>query len=162
MRVPSPTSRGGLRFSFRPLDIALAIVSPLLALYLTDAYVLAESGGWATVGIYSLVSILFSFTAFVVFRTEEGILRHFSVDDTLGLAKAVASTVVLTCVTCFALTRLESIPRSAPILHGLILWTGLVLARVFLSIVSKETPALGTWESAPEHVILVASSLLTP
>jgi lipopolysaccharide/colanic/teichoic acid biosynthesis glycosyltransferase len=160
MRVPSPTSRGALRVHFRPLDVALAIASPFFALYLSGAYVLASAEGTAATVIYGSVSILFSCAAFLVFRTEDGILQHFSVDDALKLSKAVATAVVLTCVACFALTRLDGIPRSAPVIHSLILLTGLMFVRVFASIASREPAALGSWNSAPEHLILVSSSSL--
>jgi lipopolysaccharide/colanic/teichoic acid biosynthesis glycosyltransferase len=161
MRVPSPTSRGALRLRFRAIDIVVAIASPMIALYLSDAYLLATGTGWVPVGIYSILSILFSGMAFLFFRTERGVLRHFSVDDALELSKAVAAAIVLTCVADFALTRLEGVPRSAPIIHGLILLTGLILVRVLASIASKEPLVMGSMESAPEQVILVSSSSLS-
>jgi lipopolysaccharide/colanic/teichoic acid biosynthesis glycosyltransferase len=161
MRVPSPTSRGALRLRFRAIDIVVAIASPMIALYLSDAYLLATGTGWVPVGIYSILSILFSGMAFLFFRTERGVLRHFSVDDALELSKAVAAAMVLTCVADFALTRLEGVPRSTPIIHGLILLTGLILVRVLASIASKESLVMGSMESAPEQVILVSSSSLS-
>src|SRR5271169_2150519 len=118
MRVPSPTSQGAFRLRFRPVDIVVAIASPIIALYLSDAFVLASGTGWVPVEIYIAISILFSGVAFLFFRTEKGVLRHFSVDDALELSKAVAAAIVLTCVADFALTRLQDVPRSTPIIHG--------------------------------------------
>src|ERR1700693_700868 len=118
MRIPFPASRGAFRLRFRFFDIAWALVSPLLALYLSDAYVLSYSGGLQTVVQYCFISVAFSLIAFLVFRIQNGVAQYFSVHDALDVAKAVISAELLTCVALFSLTRLEGIPRSTPIIHA--------------------------------------------
>jgi FlaA1/EpsC-like NDP-sugar epimerase len=68
---------------------------------------------------------------FFIFRVQDGMERYFSVHDVLDIAKAVVFAEFATCVILFSLTRLDGIPRSMPLVHGLLLGTGLVAGRMF-------------------------------
>jgi lipopolysaccharide/colanic/teichoic acid biosynthesis glycosyltransferase len=161
MRVPFPTSRGAFRFRFRVSDVVLAFISPFLALYLSNAYALASSIGLWDVAIYCSISIVCAGIAFLMFRTENGILQHFSVYEVLRLSKAVVTAELVTCVVAFTVTRLDGIPRSAPIIQALILLTGLVSVRIISSIAAKQPLSHRSSYTTPEYVILVSSSALS-
>jgi lipopolysaccharide/colanic/teichoic acid biosynthesis glycosyltransferase len=161
MRVPFPTSRGAFRFRFRVSDVILAIVSPFLALYLSNAYALVSSVGLWDATIYSSISIVCVGISFLMFRTEDGILQHFSVYDVLRLSKAVVTAELVTCVVAFTVTRLDGVPRSAPIIQALILLTGLVSVRIISSIAMKEPRSHRSSDTTPEYIILVSSSALS-
>src|ERR1700690_2257648 len=111
VRMRSPTSHARVRVQLSPLDITVAIVAPVLALYLRNALVLSDDGGFATV-TYCILSLLFSLMAFAGFRIHDAIPRDLSVHDLIGLAFAVLGAELLTCVVLFTLTRLDGIPRS--------------------------------------------------
>jgi hypothetical protein len=57
---------------------------------------------------------------------QEGMTRYFSVHEALDIAEAVT------------LTRLDGIPRSIPLVHGLLLAVGPLAARVFVRIMARE------------------------
>ena len=88
MRIRSPSSRATPQIRFLIFDVIWAALSPLLALYIRDAYVLSYEGA-LTAGIYCLVSLIFSLIAFAAFGIRDGMPRYFSVHDAIALAKAV-------------------------------------------------------------------------
>jgi lipopolysaccharide/colanic/teichoic acid biosynthesis glycosyltransferase len=161
MRVPFPTSRAAFRFRFRPFDVALAIVSPVLALYLSNALVLGSTFKAEDVSIYCLTSIISSLLAFLAFRIDDGLLHHFAVHDALKVSKAVITSEVATCVVVFILTRLDDIPRSVPIMHVFLLLASLLLSRILMSFASSRMDASRTNGTAAEYVILVSSTSLS-
>ncbi len=133
MRLPPPTSRTLRKANLSFVDIAWAVAAPIAALYLRDAEILSRVP-WSMVGSYWIVAAGFSVLAFLIFRIDDEIAHYFSVHGTLDIIKAVAFAELATCVVLFVATRLDGIPRSTPIIHGLILVTGLIASRMFLRI----------------------------
>jgi lipopolysaccharide/colanic/teichoic acid biosynthesis glycosyltransferase len=75
--------------------------------------------------------VSFSLVGFFIFRVQDQIAYHFSFHDAFDIVKAVAFTELTACIILFLLTRLEGVPRSTPIIHGLLLTAGLVAGRTF-------------------------------
>jgi lipopolysaccharide/colanic/teichoic acid biosynthesis glycosyltransferase len=161
MRIPFPASRAAFRLRFCFFDLAWASISPLLALYLGDAYVLSYNGDVQTVLLYTLVSACFAAISFLVFKIEDGVAQYFSVHDALDVAKAVLAAELLTCVALFSLTRLEGIPRSVPVIHSLILAAGLLAFRALARILANHRDETNNEGSITEHVILIGSNRLS-
>src|ERR1043166_6836515 len=88
MRLRSPSPRATPQIRFLVYDVVWAALSPLLTLYVRDAYVLSYDGA-LTAAIYCLVSFGFSLLAFAAFGIRDGLPRYFSVHDALDLAKAI-------------------------------------------------------------------------
>src|SRR5439155_26178779 len=161
MQFRSPSSRAALNIRFLLLDVFWAAVSPLLAFYIRDAYVLSYDGA-LTATIYCIVSLAFSLVAFAAFGIRDGLPRYFSVHDAIVLAKAVLVGELMTCVVLFTFTRLEGIPRSTPVIHALILGAGLVTARALAHITNRnQRLANGHRHVASEHVVLIGLSDLS-
>jgi lipopolysaccharide/colanic/teichoic acid biosynthesis glycosyltransferase len=155
MNLRLPTSIAFSRLRFSPFDVIWAASSPLLALYLRNALVLADDSVLPAV-TFCLISFIASLTAFATFRVHIGIPRYFSFHDAVDLAKAVAFGELLTCVALFTLTRLDGIPRSTPIIHALLLWAGLVYARGVIIITKKgHIFAASNRSTMRENVILI-------
>ena len=133
MRLPSPTSRTLREINLSFVALAWAVASPIVALYLRDAEILSRVP-WSTVGSYWIVAVGFSVLAFLVFRIDDEIAHYFSVHGALDIIKAVAFAELATCIVIFVATPLDGIPRSTPIIHGLILATGLIASRMSLRI----------------------------
>ena len=129
MRVPSPTSRSGTRVYLSLWDLFWAVVSPVLALYLRDADIVFR-GDWNVLGYYWLFSSGFALVAFVTLRLQDGMTRYFSVHEALDIAEAALFTELMTFVALFTLIRLDGIPRSMPLTHGLLLAGGLIVGRI--------------------------------
>ena len=160
-RVRSPSSRGKFRFRLSVFDVFWALASPLLALFFREAYILSTDGIWSTL-LYCFVTFTCSLIAFVAFRIQDGMSRYFSVHDAIQIVKAVAAAELMGGIILFSITRLEGIPRGAPVLHALLLAAGLVAARTFVRMSKTE------WRSTPaavpvatEHVIMIGSTPLT-
>jgi lipopolysaccharide/colanic/teichoic acid biosynthesis glycosyltransferase len=161
MRIRSPSSRAALQIRFLVYDVVCAALSPLLALYVRDAYVLSYDGA-LTAGIYCLVSLAFSLIAFAAFGIRDGMPRYFSVHDAIDLAKAVVVGELMTCVVLFTFTRLEGIPRSTPLIHALVLGAGLIAARALAHLTARDDKRLSRRNlPASEHIILIGLSDLS-
>jgi lipopolysaccharide/colanic/teichoic acid biosynthesis glycosyltransferase len=161
MPRPLPSSRASFRFHLSPIDVVWAALAPLLALYLRDALVLSVKGA-PTAFLYCSLSFVCTLIAFLAFRVSAGISRYFSVHDAVNVVSAVIAAGLTTTVVLFTLTRLEGIPRSIPVMQGLVLATGLLLTRGIMRLWDKdEQPADAPDHSAVEHIIMIGSSRLT-
>jgi lipopolysaccharide/colanic/teichoic acid biosynthesis glycosyltransferase len=158
MAVPSPTSRRKRRFDVSIWDALLALASPLLALWLGDALVLARHDWHATI-VYCALSTGFSVVAFLAFGLRNTVTRHFSAHEALDIAEAVLFAELLTYGFLFTLTRLDGIPRSVPLYHGLLLAGGLVFIRIVTRGGSDEKRATD-YQSRYERIIVVGANRL--
>jgi FlaA1/EpsC-like NDP-sugar epimerase len=139
MRTPLPTSCFARKILLSSWDAAWIAASPLLALYLRNGE-LAAQGGWEAVGIYWLITVGLSVIAIVAFRISDPMMRYFTVHDALDIYKAAAFAELLTCIALFAFTRLDGIPRSMPLIHGMMLATGLAAARMLFIRTNDDEP----------------------
>src|SRR5450631_744966 len=158
MRIPLPASNGAFRLNFSLFDIAWVFVAPVLALYLSNAYVITAVGGTETVILYCAVSAASAGVAFLIFRFQDSLPRYFSVFDALEVAKAVIATELMTCIALFSLTRLEGIPRSAPIIHAMILAAGLIVVRVAMRLLADDRDVSGHKSVGSEHIMVIGSN----
>jgi lipopolysaccharide/colanic/teichoic acid biosynthesis glycosyltransferase len=159
MRVLVPSSRGSFQLRLSVFDVLWAAASPLLALYLSSAYILYNNDGvWLAI-LYCSISFTFSLIFFLVFRIRDGMAGHFSVHDAMAVTKAVLFAELITSPVLFTLTRLEGIPRSTPIIHALILGAGLVGARTLIRILRTDS---GGWRhragAGCENIIVIGSN----
>src|SRR6266478_7281275 len=157
MRVPSPTSRSGTRIYLSLWDLFWAVVSPVLALYLRDADIVFR-GDWNVLAYYWLFSSGFALLAFVTLRLQDGLTRNFSVHEALDIAEAALFTELMTFVALFTLTRLDGIPRSMPLTHGLLLAAGLIAARMVVRVVFSEDKEALDYHSRRERIILIGAN----
>src|SRR5499427_4821548 len=153
MRVP--TSRSGNRIYLAICDLFWALVSPILALLLRDVDVSAD---WSVTASYWVLSAGFAILAFFAFRLQDGMTRYFSVHEALDIAEAVLFAELMTFAVLFTLTRLDGIPRSMPLVHGLLLAGGLLAARVFVRIVASEDNEPPEHQRRRERIILIGAN----
>lgn len=131
------------------------------ALFLRDALVLSVKGA-PTAVLYCSLSFVFTLLAFLAFRVSAGISRYFSVHDAVSIVSAVIAAGLTTTVVLFTFTRLEGIPRSIPVMQGLVLAAGLLLTRGLMRLWDKDDPPADAAENtAVEHIIMIGSSRLT-
>ncbi len=156
-----PTSRGSFQIRFSPFDVIWAAASPIVALYLRNVN-LTDTTGVKAAALYCVVSFGLSLIAFLVFRIRDGIARHFSVADALDIGKAVVVSELLTTLVLFIAIRSENIPRTAPIIHALILAAGLVVYRVAIRLRHDSRPQLiASGQQATEHIIMIGGTRLS-
>jgi len=106
-----------------------ALLSPFLALWMGDALVLSQQD-WSMTTSYCALSFGFAVVAFVAFRLQDTMTRNFSAHEVLDIIEAVLFAELMTYGLLFTLTRLDGIPRTVPLYHGLLLAGGLIFARI--------------------------------
>jgi lipopolysaccharide/colanic/teichoic acid biosynthesis glycosyltransferase len=142
MRLRSPTSKSNFRLKLSPFDICWAVAAPFVALGLRDPGLLELADfprELPSTYQYALVTIACSILAFLLFKVSDGMSHFFSVHDVLAVCGAVAITVVSSSAILFFLTRMEGVPRSTPLIYGLVLGSGMIFARTVVRALHKET-----------------------
>ena len=153
-----PTSRAGRRIYLSIWDLFWAVVSPIVALYLRDGDALFERIDWTTVTQYWGMSTVFALLAFYAFRLHDGMTRHFSTQEAIDVAEAVLFAQLMTCAVLFTWSRLDGIPRSAPLIHGLILGIGLIAARIIVRIASSDKSDSPEYQHRHDRIIIIGSN----
>lgn len=130
LRAKTPSSQMRVFSRIAPFDIAWACVSPLLAFLIRDGAINRAD----SVAVYCAIALATSLIAFQWFKISSPIPAFFSLHDAFTVTKACLTTVALTAVVLFIFTRLGDAPRSIPVIHFLVLGSGLIgvraLARV--------------------------------
>src|SRR5215510_3902203 len=155
MRVP--TSRSGSRIYLSIWDLFWALASPVVALHLRDVDVSFDAD-WSVVANYWVLSAGFAILAFFAFRLQDGMTRYFSVHEALDIAEAVLFAELMTFAALFTLTHLDGIPRSMPLIRGLLLAGGLLAARVFVRIMASGANEPPDYQGRRERIILIGAN----
>lgn len=157
MRVPSPTSRSGKRIYLSLWDLLWALASPILALYVRDAEILSQAD-WSIPTYYWALSSGFALLAIFAFRLQDSMTRHFSVHELIDIAEAVLFAELMTCAVLFTLTRLDGIPRSTPLTHGLLLAAGLIAARFYVRVALNGSDEKASYHCRRERIIIIGAN----
>jgi hypothetical protein len=80
------------------------------------------------------------------------------VHEALDISEAVLFAELMTFAVLFTVTRLDGIPRSMPLVHGLLLAGGLLAARVLVRIVASEDDEPPGHQCRRERIILVGAN----
>jgi lipopolysaccharide/colanic/teichoic acid biosynthesis glycosyltransferase len=158
MRVHSPTSRSGSRIYLSMWDLFWTLTSPGLALYLRDPSVIFNNPDSSVFIYYWVLSSGFAILALFAFRLQDGMTRYFSVHEALDIAEAVLFAELMTFAALFTLTHLDGIPRSMPLIHGLLLAGGLLAARVCVRIMASEDNEPPDYQGRRERIILIGAN----
>ena len=154
----APTSRAGRKIYLSIWDVFWAVVSPLVALYVRDSDVFFQHADWNVVGQYWMMSAAFALLAFFAFRLQDGMTRNFSFQEAIDIAEAVLFAQLMTCAVLFTWSRLDGIPRSAPLIHGLLLGAGLITARLIVRIASGADQSVPEYQDRHERMIIIGSN----
>jgi lipopolysaccharide/colanic/teichoic acid biosynthesis glycosyltransferase len=156
-RLQSPSSHTRLLSRVLVLDVIWGGASPIAAFLLRDGTIQRP----ASVAVYCGIAFLTSLLVFQWFRTSSPIARFYSIRDALELVKACVLIAALSAVATFLLTRLEEAPRSIPILHLLLLASGLLGARILLRLRDSHHEARVPHSAAKtEHVVIIEATRL--
>ncbi|MDE2602191.1 MAG: sugar transferase [Bradyrhizobium sp.] len=157
MRLPSPTSRRNNKIYLSIWDLLWALLTPPIALWVVDALVITQQV-WSMVAFYCALSSGFALMAFVLFRLQDTMTRHFSAHEALDVFEAVLFAQLMTCGVLFTFNRLDGIPRSLPLYQGLLLAGGLIFARILTRAGAEERPS--DYKSRSERIIIVGANRL--
>jgi lipopolysaccharide/colanic/teichoic acid biosynthesis glycosyltransferase len=157
VRLQSPSSHTRIWSRVAILDVIWGAASPAAAYLLRDAGFVRPNAA----ALYCGVSLLISLLVFQWFRTSSPISRFYSLRDGIELLKACVLIAALSAVATFLLTRLEEAPRSIPILHLMLLASGLLGIRLLLRLrdTRRETRRVEATHKV-EHILIIGASRL--
>ena len=157
MQVHSPTSRSGSRIYLSMWDLIWTLTSPGIALYLRDSNIIFNPDP-SVLTYYWVLAAGFAIIALFAFRLQDGMTRYFSVHEALDIAEAVLFAELMTFAALFTITHLDGIPRSMPLIHGLLLAGGLLAARVFVRITASEDDEPPDYQGRRERIIVIGAN----
>lgn len=111
------------------VDLALVALGTVLALWLRDDLVLSIER-LALAGPYLLFTLAAAVVVLPLFGVDRGIWRYSALQTYLRIALSALVIVIGAVALTFGYNRLDGIPRSLPILQGLVLISLLVGSRV--------------------------------
>ena len=144
MRILPPSSKSYIIPHLAFFDLCWLIVSPFIALWLREPSFVDPSGLPFHVPItyqYAVITILSSVPFLLIFRLEDGLSCFFSSQDALAIFYAVFCSIMTSVFVVFYISRLEGIPRSVPIIFGLVLIFGLLSYRLLVRRLYENTNA---------------------
>lgn len=157
LRGKIPSSRTRLLCRIAPFDMVWAGVTPVLAFLVRDGAISRLD----MVAAYTAVAFIAALITFQWFRTSSPIATYFSVHDAFSVIKACLTTAALTAVFLFIFTRLEDAPRSIPLIHFLILTSGLIGVRVIARLAHTRREVVTRYGSTElENVLIIGATRL--
>jgi lipopolysaccharide/colanic/teichoic acid biosynthesis glycosyltransferase len=154
-----PTSKTHFLWRVSLFDAFWAAVAPFIALTLRDPSLLDDfaAGGLPHGYQYAAATISFAIPIFLLFRLSEGMDHFFSIHDLWAVIGATFTTVAASSLTLFMVNRLEGVPRSTPLIYGLVLAAGLFGGRfiAFLFLTEKDAEPKNQQPPQIRRVILV-------
>jgi lipopolysaccharide/colanic/teichoic acid biosynthesis glycosyltransferase len=166
LRIALLLSRGGGTLMHRLLlllsDLLLIALATVLALFIRDDFQISHLRLGDLIP-YLLATLLMSALVLTLLRTDRTIWRFSALRDYIFLV--LASFLIVSGATAlgFAFNRLEGIPRSVPILQGLLIAALLVSVRLLMRLrhAYRKRPAqFSSKEGANTHVLVVGVSHL--
>ncbi len=143
MRPGAPTSKSQFSWRLSGFDLAWAVVAPFIALGLRDPALLDlgfHGGVFPHSYQFAGLTIAFAIPAFLFFRLSDGMSRYFSSHDFWSVIAASLTVVAASDVTLFVINRLDGVPRSTPLIYGLVLGVGLLGGRSVAHLSHLERP----------------------
>jgi lipopolysaccharide/colanic/teichoic acid biosynthesis glycosyltransferase len=124
-RALSPSSQARLFSRLSICDVAWAAASPALSYIIRDGGIDRPEA----VVMYCVVAFIAALLTFQLFRISQPMSRFFSVRDAVEVAKSCLVSVAIAGAFLFTFTRMDETPRSVPLIHFLVLASGLIAGR---------------------------------
>ena len=101
-------------------DVAMAAAALIVSLFLRlgeDIVFYPRDELYLAIGIFTTVAAV----VFRFMKMYQGVWRYASLNDLLNITKAASLTILIFLIILFAVTRLEDLPRSLPIISWFVL-----------------------------------------
>ena len=143
-------------------DLSCVAVSAFLALLIRDNLVVYEPHWDATIP-YAAITVTSAALVFGAFRPHKAVWQYTSLPDVLRIVAAVTVALLLALFISFALSRLQGVARSIPIIQWLLLIGILVGTRVMARLWhERRNRNYPIWENSRlQHVLIIGASHLT-
>lgn len=156
---PRPSSLGWRSIHLVWPEIAWSALAIPVAFYLRGPELL-EGDKLDHVLLYAVIGLGVAVPTFGVLGIDSAMSRFFSMRDAWLLAAASVVTAALTAFVQFSLFRLDDIPRSLPVLHAIVMASGLILGRIIARQRARRRALPGEHDDVPENVIIVGATRL--
>jgi lipopolysaccharide/colanic/teichoic acid biosynthesis glycosyltransferase len=143
-------------------DLGFVAFSAFVALLIRDNFVFYEPH-WEAIVPYAAITLTCTAIIFGVLRPHKALWQYISLPDILYLIAAVTLSLLLSLFASFALSRLEGIARSIPVIQWLLLIVAMVAIRVAARIWRERKARARPLKvgSYRQHVLIVGESQLT-
>lgn len=153
-----PTSRADRPYRIELYDVFCAFAAPWVAFALRDARFF-EPGFVDQAILYSAISLLVGVTILIWSGVGDIMTRYFSAADSYHLLRTALMSASVTSMVAFFIIRLDTIPRTLPIIHFLVLGSLLIVGRlVRAGQIRREEIGRQSAESKGEENIIVVGA----
>jgi lipopolysaccharide/colanic/teichoic acid biosynthesis glycosyltransferase len=161
MRVLTPTSNEKIVGFVRAVDLASVLLAAPLAALLRDPSLFIDPHLWPTL-TYCAVGFGAGLAMVILFRLGKGLGNHVSMREVKSVLLASFATTTLTASLVFSFDRLNSVPRSLPFIHLLVLIALMLGGRmVALRRSTYSAFRFGDISFDAQHVLIVGSNRIT-
>src|SRR5579863_4952755 len=129
MHLSAPTSKTSVGARLAAADVAWAVVAPFAALLLRAPVMVGINGARGLPNdtfVYAAMTVVCALPAFALFRISGIAVGFVSARDVRLICGASAAASAGSAVLTFAVNRLETIPRSTPLIYFVVLAAGLL------------------------------------
>src|SRR5712675_3158434 len=157
-RAFSPSSQARLLSRLSTYDVAWAAVSPALACIVRHRGI-DHVDAMLT---YCSTAFTASLLTFQLFKISQPMSRFFSAPDAVEVVKACSIAVAIAGAFLFTFTRMDETPRSVPLIHFLVLASGLIAGRSISSSRHRwrKAPKPESMAESVENIVVVGMSRL--
>ncbi len=129
-----PASRAKRRYYVTFPEVCCALAAPWFALMLRDTRFFEPELIWQA-SFFSVIAFIIGISVLLTSNICDIIFLNVSIPDLLSVFRCAFLTSALTTIVAFSITRLDGIPRSAPVLTffvfgSLLLMSGLIRGRL--------------------------------
>jgi lipopolysaccharide/colanic/teichoic acid biosynthesis glycosyltransferase len=114
------------------VDVVLVAVSTIAAIVLCSPE--APLSALARIGPYAIITLATAVPVLLVFRLNRTVWRFTSLSDSLSVVGATVAIVAVTIAVGFSFDRLANVPRSVPVMQGLLILYALGGIRIAMRI----------------------------
>jgi lipopolysaccharide/colanic/teichoic acid biosynthesis glycosyltransferase len=161
MRVHAPSSNAKIWWTIRSSDALSVCLAAPVAAVLRDPSLFSDEHLYPTL-IYCSIGLIAGLAMLLIFHLAKSLSDPVSLREIESFAVVSMATTALTAVMVFSYNRLDSVPRSMPVIQFLVLIvflsTGRVIARKWRQIGSRHGHVART---SSQHVLVIGANRLT-
>ncbi len=130
MKFEPPTSHVSVVHNIQLYDVAVAAICPALALVLRDPQGFPGER-WPAFALYACVGFVSTLMMYLAFGFGRGLSQYATTGDAIDICKTSVGSVAVSSAFVFTVTRLDDVPRSAPLIHLVLLAAALSMGRIY-------------------------------
>src|SRR5271163_2905208 len=161
MRVHTPTSIEQVKRYIDGSDIFSVLIAAPVALALREPKLYALNHIVEAV-TYSTFAFVVGVAIIIVFNLGKNVRGLISMGEVQSVVLAALSSVSLTALTVFSFTRLDTVPRTVPLIHLLVLASLMLTTRAIATKERRRRERRNKVPHAdPSHILLIGANRLT-